>query len=250
DRLKKLEQTNPQTKTHDYSRSLYRPVRDPFRKNPEGRSQNGSAALPYSTATKIFYDEEDDRIPYEDPDHVVQSWSRATDKFVQERFQYESSSYSSSTISVVKTKLKPKRQTPSDGSVTSSTSASSSENDLFDDDDDDDEDTSSEDQTTTITKNASTTFYTRSTSSVSSISSIPTIPSPDSSTVEPETQSIKPTEPIEGQEVSRSKKPRFIHSVHQKGLNSLSTFYAAHPQFIVLPAYMPARKISNQWQPF
>lgn len=191
DRLKKLgktEQTNSKTQTYDYSRSLYRPVRDTYRKNPEGRSQNGSAAVPFSTANKIYYDEGDDRIPYEDPDHVVQSWSRATNEFVQERFRYESSSYSSSAVSVVKAK-KPKPHTTSDGSVPSSTSASSSEDDLFDDADDDD-DTSSEDHTTTITKQASTTFYTRSSSIVSSISSIPTIPSSDSSTNDLEAQSI------------------------------------------------------------
>jgi len=164
------EQSKTRTRSHRRESTFYRPRRDTVRRNPEGRSQNGSYAVPLANATKIYYDDTDYHIPYEDPSYIPKSFSRATNN---QGIEYESSSYSSSSLSDVVKKKKVRRQTPSDGSVPTSTSASSSSE--FSNSEDDDGDTSSEDHTTTITKQASTAHYTRSTSSVSSLrSSIPT----------------------------------------------------------------------------
>lgn len=177
ERTKNDEQTIEKNQIREGSRTFYRPDINTVRRNPEGRSQNGSLAAPaFVNATKIFYDDTDDRIPYEDPEYVVPNLSRAAN---DQGIEYETSSYSSSSLSVVVKTKKIKRRTPSDGSVPSSTSASSSDGEFLLSEDDGD--TTSEDQTTIITKGGSTTFYTRSTSSGSSVSSIPTKPSSDSS---------------------------------------------------------------------
>lgn len=158
-------------------RSFYRPERESERRNPEGRSQNESySARPLSGKT-IIYDDEDYRIPYEDPNYVINRPSRAS-RMSRQEILYEVSSVSSSTVSQVRVKKKKTgtRRT-SEGSIATSTSADSDDG-IFDDDDfisADSSDDSNDGKTTTVTKHVSP-FYPSSVSS-SSVSSIPTNPS-------------------------------------------------------------------------